>query len=1008
MEDLTSAVASLLGAHRTAPPPQTPPTGPSTYAHDSGHLQHHLASPSVPVLPPRQDRPPPHLATVSTPNVASVASPATGSTRALPPLPVSAASAPGGVALGQSASSSPQLPRRQSSAVTSASSSAIDAGPAPAEYHVHVPTLYPHVTLEQQQQQQIQRQQPAPPLSAQPPPAAQPQYHQQSRQTLQLQMQQQQQQQQQQHQQYARHMTSPGTAAIPSPTMLSSSPQSGMHQQYRLPSPRPALADQRAMTAPPPALVRSPAPSYAAPALSAPTEPPAMVKVHCRCCRTELAIPVTITSFRCSVCEYVNDMSPLVSPPTPSRAVILSYEVVTSLFPPGSGGTALDPHPATMQTIEATFSHWSTINASFPWAGPLPAGFRGVPLNADAVRMAWVIMAAQSSSVQAAILRGMLTALMRLGRTLNEPAHICGHVIFLECPFLGKTRPNVAEEQMRINVLGRLLGHISAWPNALHYALVEYSLQWPSDQLVSRVEVINRFLSYRLQLCEPPKDMRLGDDGRLIPQYYTKDWPIVAACRTMALLSSSNNKNARIDLSVFYNTMIDLKVHLLRDFDAWERRQVAFSFCQYPFALSLAAKLQLMEFEARRSMFFKFREAVVAQGVAEVANMANRQRTGDPVNAVTAPHHAPPADATGAAFAAAAAQQQLPFVPLRIRRTHLVEDSLSQLADPTLDLKKRLRVQFADEEGIDAGGLTKEWLLLLVRELFDPKYGMWVTPSGQSGGPVWFNPACGDFQEYYLVGVVVALAVYHSTILAVPLARPCFKKLLRQNVGLADLVDMDQELAHGLQQLLDYDHDDVEDVFCREFVGEYECYGEMIRIPLIQHGETIPVTRENRKDYVAKLVDFKLNKSVMRQFDSFFNGFLRVLQGNALSLFRPEEIEMLVRGSAEIEVAQLEATANYDGGFHESHRTVRMLWEVLRSFDPGMRAKFLKFLTGTDRVPATGATIKIVLLAAGDSDRLPIAHTCFNQLGLYEYRTAAKLRDKLVMAVLESEGFGIK
>lgn len=63
-----------------------------------------------------------------------------------------------------------------------------------------------------------------------------------------------------------------------------------------------------------------------------------------------------------------------------------------------------------------------------------------------------------------------------------------------------------------------------------------------------------------------------------------------------------------------------------------------------------------------------------------------------------------------------------PSAPLRIsiRRAYVLEDSYNQLRlRPTQDLKGRLTVQFQGEEGIDAGGLTREWYQLLSRVIFD-------------------------------------------------------------------------------------------------------------------------------------------------------------------------------------------------------------------------------------------------------------------------------------------------
>jgi E3 ubiquitin-protein ligase HUWE1 len=60
--------------------------------------------------------------------------------------------------------------------------------------------------------------------------------------------------------------------------------------------------------------------------------------------------------------------------------------------------------------------------------------------------------------------------------------------------------------------------------------------------------------------------------------------------------------------------------------------------------------------------------------------------------------------------------------PLRIsvRRAYILEDSYNQLRMRSpQDLKGRLTVHFQGEEGIDAGGLTREWYQSLSRVIFD-------------------------------------------------------------------------------------------------------------------------------------------------------------------------------------------------------------------------------------------------------------------------------------------------
>ena len=53
-----------------------------------------------------------------------------------------------------------------------------------------------------------------------------------------------------------------------------------------------------------------------------------------------------------------------------------------------------------------------------------------------------------------------------------------------------------------------------------------------------------------------------------------------------------------------------------------------------------------------------------------------------------------------------------------------------------MDLNKRLKIEFSDEDGIDAGGLTKEWFMLLLKELMNPMYGMF---SLEDNDMTWFN-----------------------------------------------------------------------------------------------------------------------------------------------------------------------------------------------------------------------------------------------------------------------------
>lgn len=43
------------------------------------------------------------------------------------------------------------------------------------------------------------------------------------------------------------------------------------------------------------------------------------------------------------------------------------------------------------------------------------------------------------------------------------------------------------------------------------------------------------------------------------------------------------------------------------------------------------------------------------------------------------------------------------------------------------DLKKQLAVEFDGEQGVDEGGVSKEFFHLIVEELFNPDYGKYIS-----------------------------------------------------------------------------------------------------------------------------------------------------------------------------------------------------------------------------------------------------------------------------------------
>nr|AAD34642.2 E3 ubiquitin-protein ligase [Mya arenaria] len=356
----------------------------------------------------------------------------------------------------------------------------------------------------------------------------------------------------------------------------------------------------------------------------------------------------------------------------------------------------------------------------------------------------------------------------------------------------------------------------------------------------------------------------------------------------------------------------------------------------------------------------------------------------------------------------------MPYLRIRVSRNRIIDDALVALEMVAMenpsDLRKQLFVEFDGEQGVDEGGVSKEFFQLIVEEIFNVDFGMFTyNPDTRQ---FWFNPMSFENEgQFTLCGIVLGLAIYNSTIVDVHFPSVVYRKLVGKLGTFQDLKGVDPTLARTLQDLLDYEGTDMEDVFMQTFQISYlDVFGSTITHSLKDAGETIPVNQLNKQEFVDMYADFILNKSIEKQFRAFRRGFSMVTNESPLrALFRPEEIEMLICGSEDYDFNALEDACEYDGGFDKKSQTIRDFWEVVHGFDDEKKCQLLQFTTGTDRVPVGGLSkLKLIIARNGpDSDRLPTAHTCFNVLLLPDYLNKEKLQERLLEAITYSKGFGM-
>lgn len=357
----------------------------------------------------------------------------------------------------------------------------------------------------------------------------------------------------------------------------------------------------------------------------------------------------------------------------------------------------------------------------------------------------------------------------------------------------------------------------------------------------------------------------------------------------------------------------------------------------------------------------------------------------------------------------------IPYLLLRINRDNIVSDALVQLetiADLNpIDLRKQLRVEFEGEEGIDEGGLQKEFFQLIIEQLFDPQYGLFVFD--EDSRQHLFNPATFEGEEQYqLIGLLLGLAIYNNIILDIRFPVVVYRKLIGCETVLDDLFSSHGQIAHSLRSMLEYEGSAEEfgSTFMATFqVSHTDPFDHVHTHCLKEGGDSIPVTPDNCQEYADLYADWLLNGSISTSFSAFKKGFdVVVRSSNLADLFTAEEVELLVCGSSEWDLGALKESTRYDG-FSENHPVIRNFWETVEAFSVEQQKQLLAFVTGSDRIPLGGlAKVKFIIVKNGpDSDRLPTAHTCFNALLLCEYSSKEKLADRLTKAITHAKGFGM-
>ncbi|MEQ2227667.1 NEDD4-like E3 ubiquitin-protein ligase wwp2 [Ilyodon furcidens] len=354
-------------------------------------------------------------------------------------------------------------------------------------------------------------------------------------------------------------------------------------------------------------------------------------------------------------------------------------------------------------------------------------------------------------------------------------------------------------------------------------------------------------------------------------------------------------------------------------------------------------------------------------------------------------------------------------VKISVSRQTLFEDSFQQIMNvKPYDLRRRLYIIMRGEEGLDYGGVAREWFFLLSHEVLNPMYCLFEY-AGKNNYCLQINPASSinpDHLTYFrFIGRFIAMALYHGKFIDTGFTLPFYKRMLDKKPTLKDLESIDPEFYNSIMWVKKNNLEECEVELY--FAQDMEILGKVSSHLLKEDGEDELVTEKNKEEYISLLTDWRFTRGVEEQTKAFLDGFNEVVPLEWLRYFDEKELELMLCGMQEIDLADWQKNTIYRH-YTKNSKQIQWFWQVVKEMDNEKRIRLLQFVTGTCRLPVGGFTEligsngaqKFCIDKVGKETWLPRSHTCFNRLDLPPYRSLEQLREKLLFAIEETEGFG--
>ncbi|EGZ20694.1 hypothetical protein PHYSODRAFT_496548 [Phytophthora sojae] len=358
---------------------------------------------------------------------------------------------------------------------------------------------------------------------------------------------------------------------------------------------------------------------------------------------------------------------------------------------------------------------------------------------------------------------------------------------------------------------------------------------------------------------------------------------------------------------------------------------------------------------------------------------------------------------------------ELEVMKLFLRREHVVEESMEYFCcmDDS-DTRAVVRIDFASETAVDAGGVHREWFTLVTELMIDPSLGVF-TCTNRETQTYFFNTNSKEeigeehLAYFFAVGRLVGRALLDGEVLGFHFAPALLKIILGIPLTFRDYEDFDPITYKSLLWMLE---NDGADALGLDFTAtRRDAKGDVVTVELVPNGGDISVTDSNKHSFAEHWLRYFLLESVSDQLYVFLKGLYQVIPRQILMLFDAEEFDYVLCGCDTIDVTDWETHTRCSRNLTGT-RVLRWFWELVRDMNPECRRRLLQFATGCSRVPIGGFRH----LTSHDGQICPFtlkgvhssyirSHACFNRLDLPLVSTRAELKEVLY-ATLNTETYG--